>query len=117
MRLDDACGRLSRSANIALSAVRSGNTNAHKTSQSCGLRQVLLSVLMASAGGGRATDATGERLRALLGTLAAAPAEDAPVLLAGLTGERRTERDMHVLSTAFYYGMHPQRACVPMTAS
>ncbi|KAK9827339.1 hypothetical protein WJX81_007479 [Elliptochloris bilobata] len=49
-------------------------------------QQVLLSVLLASAGGGRATDATGERLRALLRMLASAPAEDASVLLAGLAG-------------------------------
>lgn len=63
-----------------------------------GLRQVLLSVLMASAGGGRATDATGERLRALLGTLAAAPAEDAPVLLAGLTGAQHAEREQAVIA-------------------
>lgn len=60
---------------------------------------MLLSVLMASAGGGRATDATGERLRALLGTLAAAPAEDAPVLLAGLTGAHRPAQEQAVVTT------------------
>ncbi len=48
--------------------------------------QVLLSLLLAGAGGGRATDATGERLAALLGALAAAPADQAPVLLAGAAG-------------------------------
>ncbi len=50
--------------------------------------QVLLSLLLAGAGGGRATDATGERLAALLGALAAAPADQAPVLLAGAAGAR-----------------------------
>lgn len=49
---------------------------------------MLLSLLLASAGGGCATDATGERLRALLGSLAATPAEHVPGLLAGLAGEQ-----------------------------
>lgn len=49
---------------------------------------MLLSLLLAGAGGGRATDATGERLAALLGALAAAPADQAPVLLAGAAGAR-----------------------------